>query len=171
LLGWSKSGDVDLVVGVPNAAGDGGASECLYGTGAAATASGDLSSDPFAQLDHDSTGKQTGGTETVRIAMNEDGSGPYYNGTYSVVVNVLDVDKDLTKLLPTVRLVRQGENGAATVTLYTLPEDAVATATGWHVFDLHGDGTLTNGGETENRDDVGDPTGLACVAESIAGNP
>jgi hypothetical protein len=63
-----------------------------------------------------------------------------------------------------VRLIQAGENGAASVQLFQLPEDAVADANTWHVFDLHGDGSITAGGTTESVDSA--DSELACVSDA-----
>jgi hypothetical protein len=159
LLGWEARGDVDLVLSVP-AEGDGGVAECVNFDNV-----GSLESAPFASLDHDSTGKTADPkAETIRIALNEDGTGPQAGGTYQLVV-ALGVAGGLDALVPSVRVIQAGENGAAEVRLFELPEDAVADAKAWHVFDLYGeDGTLTAGGTTDDKQDGSSE--LPCVNET-----
>jgi hypothetical protein len=147
ILNWSVRRDLDLLVNAPASAGDAGAGECVY-----YGASGDLAASPFAQLDHDTKTKNGGGTETLRVALNGDATGPALDGTYNVVVHTGNEVGLETAGPPTVRLIREGENGAAEVTLYQYPEDAVDGATEWHVFDLHGDGTISAAGDTEAND-------------------
>jgi hypothetical protein len=155
-LGWEIRQDFDLVLSVP-ASGDAGAGMCVYydNTGA-------LEADPFAQLDHDTKTKNGGGTETVRIALNGDATGPAVDGTYSVVVTTAT---SFGGAHPEVRLIRRGDNGAAEVMLYQLPVDSMDAAS-WHVFDLAGDGSVTDDGTTEAATNM---SALPCI-DTVYGN-
>src|SRR5690606_24458053 len=108
---------------------------------------GALADTPFAQLDHDSRSGNSLGPETIRIALNDAEDGPYYDGTYSVIVSA--AGRPLDSALPTLRLIREGAGGRAEVEAFELPEDALADTTHWHVLDLDGDGTVTPVGTTE----------------------
>jgi hypothetical protein len=155
LLGWEVRQDFDLVLSVPADGADEAA--CVY-----YDATGSLTDAPYAQLDHDTKVRAGGGTETVRVALNEDGTGPAIDGTYSVLVTT---GTTFGEANPEVRLIRLGENGAAEVSLFQLPAGSDDDAS-WHVFDLHGDGTLTDGGTTEPSTDMSE---LACI-DTVYGN-
>jgi hypothetical protein len=169
LLDWATGVDLDLVVSIP--VGGAGGDQCVFGTGSKNAFPGNLTDVPYAQLEREANGKGAANRlETVRIALNEDKTGPYYDGAYSIVVNSYNASV-IDEAAPVVRVVRASESGAAAIELFTLPTDAVEDPTGWHVFDLHGDGTLTAGGTTEAREASADPSDLSeCTTSSIEYN-
>ncbi len=154
ILSWESGGNLDLVLSVPTTAG-----ECIH-----FDQRGSLTAEPFAQLDTDARTSSSTGPETIRISLNEAGDGPYYDGTYSVLVSATIGNRTLQGTGPSVRVIREGAAGAAEVELFSLPEDAVADATEWHVLDMEGDGTVTAVGTTEAPADKADSE-LVCITE------
>ncbi len=154
ILSWSVGGELDVVLNVPTNDG-----ECIY-----FNQQGALDEEPFAQLDTDSRGSNATGPETIRIALNDEETGPYYDGTYSVLVSTIVGSRTLQGTVPVVRVIREGEGGAADVQLFSLPEDAVEDTTEWHVFDMDGDGTITEVGVTEAPANKSESE-LVCITE------
>jgi hypothetical protein len=123
---------------------------------------GDLTQVPWAQLDHDSKGSTAKGPETMRIALNAEETGPFYDGTYGVVVST--GARTLNATRPEVRLIRGTAGGQAIVETFALPEDVVDGATEWHVFDLDGEGVAMPVGVTQVNSDK-TMSDLPCVSE------
>lgn len=153
VLGWELGGNLDLVVNVP---GDDG--QCVF-----FDEKGSLAAVPYAQLDIDARTSTTRGPETIRIALNADGTGPFYDGTYNVLVS--GANRTLQNARPSVRLIREAPTGGAQVLLFQLPETAVEDATEWHAFDLHGDGSVSAMEATEAWPADKSESELPCVAE------
>jgi hypothetical protein len=155
LLTWEVGGDLDLVLSVPTDDG----MQCLYYDD---SARGNLTEAPWAQLDHDSKGSTAKGPETMRIALNAEETGPFYDGIYSAIVST--GARTLNATRPEVRLIRGTASGQAIVETFMLPEDAVDGATEWHVFDLDGEGVAIPIGDTQVNSDK-TMSDLPCVSE------
>ncbi len=155
ILSWGVAGDLDLVLSVPTTAG-----QCVY-----FGERGGLDAEPFAHLEADAKGGSPPSLETIRIALNDGHSGPYYYGTYSTLVSASSDNVTLQVAAPTVRVIREGKGGAAEVQLFRLPETAVEDATDWHVFDMNGDGAITEAGVTESIGDNKTDSELICITE------
>src|SRR5690606_30221023 len=128
---------------------------------------GDLEAEPFAQLDRDARSSSSLGPETIRIKLNDESTGPYYDDTYSILVSVGN-STDLQTTKPSVRVIRAGANGGAEVDLFRLPAEAIEAATEWHVADLDGDGSLTAVGSTESITGSKASSDLVCIPELLA---
>ncbi len=154
VLAWQTTDDLDLVVNVPET----GAGTCLH-YNFREPPHGSLTEPPFAHLEYDNK-SSTSHLETIRIASNQAGTGPYYNGTYNVLV--IGTDTALGETHPLIWVLEPRASGEIDVTSFDFPDDATSGANAWHALDVRGNGSLSPVGTTELNLDVG-TTRLPCI--------
>jgi hypothetical protein len=88
--------------------------------------------------------------------LNAEETGPFYDGTYGVVVST--GARTLNATRPEGRLIRGNAGGQAVVETFAVPDDVIDGATEWHGFDLDGEGIPMPVGVAQvnkRQDDVG----------------